>query len=69
MRRRKTGDRREAGDGAERPAALARLRSDAQAGRNVMPALMEAVKAYASVGEMTKELVQVFGRYREPVRF
>ncbi len=50
-------------------AALATLRSDAQAGRNVMPALVEAVQAYASVGEMTSELVAVFGRYREPVRF
>ena len=50
-------------------AALAKVRADAQAGRNVMPALMEAVKAYASVGEMTNELVAVFGRYREPVRF
>jgi methylmalonyl-CoA mutase, N-terminal domain len=49
--------------------ALERLRSDAHAGRNVMPALMEAVKAYASVGEMTRELVEVFGRYREPIRF
>ena len=42
---------------------------DAAAGRNVMPALVEAVKAYASVGEMTTELVNVFGRYREPIRF
>ncbi|MFO1219709.1 MAG: acyl-CoA mutase large subunit family protein [Burkholderiaceae bacterium] len=50
-------------------AALAQLRADAQAGRNVMPALMRAVKAYASVGEMTQELVAVYGRYREPVRF
>ncbi len=50
-------------------AALATVRDYAQAGRNVMPALMEAVKAYASVGEMTNELVAVFGRYREPVRF
>ena len=50
-------------------AALGRLRDDAKAGRNVMPALMEAVKAYASVGEMTREMVGVFGRYREPVRF
>jgi len=56
-------------DAAQVKAALARVRSDAQAGRNVMPALMEAVKAYASVGEMTHELVGVFGRYREPVRF
>ncbi|HRP29268.1 MAG TPA: acyl-CoA mutase large subunit family protein [Burkholderiaceae bacterium] len=50
-------------------AALAKLRDDAKAGRNVMPALMQAVKAYASVGEMTREMVGVFGRYREPVRF
>jgi methylmalonyl-CoA mutase N-terminal domain/subunit len=50
-------------------AALARLRADAADGRNVMPALMAAVKAYASVGEMTKELVNVFGRYQEPIRF
>jgi methylmalonyl-CoA mutase N-terminal domain/subunit len=50
-------------------AALAKVRDYAQAGRNVMPALMEAVKAYASVGEMTNELAAVFGRYREPVRF
>ena len=56
-------------DGAAVTAALARLRSDAAEGRNVMPALMQAVKAYASVGEMTRELVAVFGRYREPVRF
>ena len=50
-------------------AALARLRADAAAGTNVMPALMAAVKAYASVGEMTRELVAVFGRYQEPIRF
>jgi methylmalonyl-CoA mutase N-terminal domain/subunit len=56
-------------DAGQVRSALANLRADAQAGRNVMPALTEAVKAYASVGEMTKELVDVFGRYREPVRF
>ena len=56
-------------DGAAVGAALARLRADATTGRNVMPALMQAVEAYASVGEMTRELVAVFGRYREPIRF
>ncbi len=50
-------------------AALEKLRDDAKSGRNVMPALMQAVKSYASVGEMTREMVAVFGRYREPVRF
>jgi len=56
-------------DAAQVETALARIRADAQEGRNVMPALMAAVKAYASVGEMTRELVKVFGRYREPIRF
>src|SRR5574340_153503 len=49
-------------DGAKMEQALSRVRVDAQEGRNVMPALVEAVKAYASVGEMTKELVKVYGR-------
>ncbi|MBI4985885.1 MAG: methylmalonyl-CoA mutase, partial [Rhodocyclales bacterium] len=56
-------------DNAAVTAALERIRSDAAAGVNVMPALVAAVKAYASVGEMTKELVKVFGRYQEPIRF
>ncbi|RIK94032.1 MAG: methylmalonyl-CoA mutase [Proteobacteria bacterium] len=59
---------------AERNAAevercLKELRADAQANRNVMPALVAAVKAYATVGEMTNVLVDVFGRYKEPIRF
>ena len=56
-------------DGGKVEAALSRVGADARAGRNVMPAIMEAVKAYASVGEITNELVQVYGRYQEPVRF
>ncbi|HEY1362558.1 MAG TPA: methylmalonyl-CoA mutase family protein [Xanthobacteraceae bacterium] len=48
---------------------LARVRNDAEAGRNVMPAIVEAVKAYATVGEITGELAAVYGRYREPVKF
>jgi methylmalonyl-CoA mutase N-terminal domain/subunit len=50
-------------------ATLARVQADARSGVNLMPAIMEAVKAYASVGEITSVLVGVFGRYREPVRF
>jgi methylmalonyl-CoA mutase N-terminal domain/subunit len=48
--------------------ALATLRADAEAGRNVMPALMDAVKAYATVGEMTNAMVDVYGRFQEPTR-
>jgi len=49
--------------------ALERVARDAAAGINLMPAIVEAVKAYASVGEITKQMVKVFGRYREPIRF
>jgi len=56
-------------DEAKVGAALAKLKADAEANRNVMPALMDAVKAYATVGEMTNTMVDVFGRYKEPIRF
>jgi methylmalonyl-CoA mutase N-terminal domain/subunit len=49
--------------------ALARVEADARSGVNLMPAIVDAVKAYASVGEITRRMVGVFGRYREPVRF
>jgi len=49
--------------------ALTRVKDDAQAGLNVMPAIMEAVKAYATVGEITSRLVEVYGCYQEPIRF
>ena len=49
--------------------ALNRVRADAEAGANLMPAIVEAVKAYASVGEITHEMVKVYGRYKEPIRF
>ena len=53
-------------DAVER--ALRELHADATAGKNVMPALMAAVKAYATVGEMTTAMVDVYGRFREPTR-
>ncbi|OIR00401.1 methylmalonyl-CoA mutase [mine drainage metagenome] len=56
-------------DAQEVADCLARVGTDARSGANVMPAIVAAVKAYASVGEITRELVAVFGRYREPIRF
>jgi methylmalonyl-CoA mutase N-terminal domain/subunit len=53
-------------DAVER--ALQALRADAAAGKNVMPALMDAVGAYATVGEMTSALVDVHGRFKEPTQ-
>jgi len=48
---------------------LQKVSADAKADRNVMPGIVEAVKAYATVGEITQALVQVYGRYDEPLRF
>ncbi len=43
--------------------ALAQLRDAAAAGRNVMPALIEAADALATVGEMMSTLKDVYGQY------
>jgi methylmalonyl-CoA mutase N-terminal domain/subunit len=47
-------------------AALARLRQAAEGDENTMPHILEAVRAYATLGEVTDVLRQVFGRYEEP---
>lgn len=43
---------------------LNQLRHDAANSVNIVPATIAAVKAYATVGEITETLVGVFGRYR-----
>ena len=52
-------------DSAAVEATLARLRAEAEAGRNVMPALVECSDVYASLGEMCDVLRAVWGVYRE----
>ncbi len=47
--------------------ALRRVREAAVSGQNLMPALMDAVRAYATLGEITAVLKEVFGVFREPV--
>jgi len=37
--------------------------------RNVMPVLIDAVKDYVSLGEISDVYRQVFGLYREPIIF
>jgi methylmalonyl-CoA mutase N-terminal domain/subunit len=49
--------------------SLDKVVRDAQAGSNVMPAIMDAVQAYATIGEITNKLIEVYGRYEEPIRF
>jgi methylmalonyl-CoA mutase, N-terminal domain len=50
-------------------ASLKKLKDDAQAGKNLMPAMMEAVKAYATLQEICDTLRGVFGIYREAGSF
>ena len=46
--------------------ALSRLRADAaDSSVNLMPALLDAVRVYATVGETIDAMADVFGRYRE----
>ena len=49
--------------------ALEEVRAAASGSANVMPAVMAAVEAYATVGEVCGTLKDVFGTYQEPVRF
>ncbi|MDI6753697.1 MAG: methylmalonyl-CoA mutase family protein [Thermodesulfobacteriota bacterium] len=44
---------------------LGRVKEAASAGENLLPALIQAVKAYATNGEMVATLKEVFGEYRE----
>jgi len=46
-------------------AALAEVRRAAQDGDNLVPPILEAVKAYATLGEIIDELRGVFGEYEE----
>jgi len=52
-------------DAARVRAALERVRACAEGTENLMPAFLEAVKAYATLGEICGVLKEVFGQYRE----
>jgi methylmalonyl-CoA mutase, N-terminal domain len=53
-------------DGAAHAAAIDCLRRDTVEGRNVMPALIDAARGGATVGEMADVFREVFGEFREP---
>jgi methylmalonyl-CoA mutase N-terminal domain/subunit len=61
LRRERSGERVEA--------ELGRVRVAASSGENVMPAVMDAVAAYATVGEIMAALKAEFGTFPEPTRF
>jgi methylmalonyl-CoA mutase N-terminal domain/subunit len=53
-------------DSAAAQAALTRLRETARGTDNLMPAILDAVRAYATLGEICGELRSVWGEYRPP---
>jgi methylmalonyl-CoA mutase N-terminal domain/subunit len=55
--------------GEEVARRLDRVRAAAASDENVMPAVMAAVTAYATVGEIMGALKAEFGSFQEPVRF
>jgi methylmalonyl-CoA mutase N-terminal domain/subunit len=54
-------------DAARVNAALRHVEETARSEQNLMPAILEAVKAYATVGEISDALRKVFGEYQESV--
>jgi methylmalonyl-CoA mutase, N-terminal domain len=54
-------------DAARAKAALGAVEAAARSDANLMPAILEAVKAYATVGEISDALRRVFGEYQESV--
>ena len=53
-------------DGGEVSRTLDKVRRAAQQGDNTMPATIEAVRAYATLGEICSALRDVYGIYQEP---
>ncbi|MFC2040680.1 methylmalonyl-CoA mutase family protein, partial [Chloroflexota bacterium] len=46
--------------------ALTKVKEVAKSHENIMPVLIEAVKTYATVGEISEVMREVFGEYEEP---
>jgi methylmalonyl-CoA mutase N-terminal domain/subunit len=56
-------------EGAAVENALERLRQAARNDENLMPPMLDAARAYATLGEIRHVLEEVYGRFQEPVTF
>src|SRR5437016_1072185 len=56
---------RERRDAAEANTALAKLEDAARGNENLVPKILESVEAYATVGEISNRLREVWGEYKE----
>jgi methylmalonyl-CoA mutase, N-terminal domain len=62
----RTRELRRTRDNSKVKKALEDVRRTARTDENMMPVLIDAVKTYATVGEICNALREVFGEYREP---
>jgi methylmalonyl-CoA mutase, N-terminal domain len=67
--RQRMAEMREARDQAEVDRTLAALQEAARSEVNVIPAMLDAVRAYATLYEIRHALEEVYGAYQEPVFF
>jgi methylmalonyl-CoA mutase N-terminal domain/subunit len=56
-------------DQAAVDASLEKLAAAARNDQNLMPPMLDAVRAYGTLGEIRSTLVNVYGRFKEPVAF
>ncbi|MDQ1731481.1 MAG: isobutyryl-CoA mutase large subunit [Pseudonocardiales bacterium] len=61
--------RRRSRDDAAVQSALARMVADAEADRNTIPAMLDAARAEATLGEICNAFKPLWGEYREQARF
>jgi methylmalonyl-CoA mutase N-terminal domain/subunit len=66
---RQLGERRSARDGAAVRSALDRMVEVSKTEDNMIPAMLDAVRAEATLGEICDALRAEWGEYREPARF
>jgi len=67
--KRALAERRARRDGAAVEAALRRMVEVARTDENLIPAMLDAVRAEATLGEICNALRAEWGVYREPARF
>ena len=48
---------------------LSDLKKAAQDEENLMPYILKAVKAYATLGEIIDSLKEIYGEYQEPITY
>jgi methylmalonyl-CoA mutase, N-terminal domain len=66
---RELGERRRSRDRAEVERSLSRMVAVAQTGDNLVPAMIEAARAEATLGEICGALTEIWGGYTEAPRF